>query len=385
MERFTGWLKEHPILSGVLVLAAIFLFVILRRGGGSQPVSSGPSEALQAAQMQAGLQQAQIDAASNANTQGLNAALAAKGLDTSAQMDAIHTLAQAQTDQAVIGAGSSNYQASLAADVANHQTTASLTASLAATDASLALGTTQANDALQGLQAQYSSATDIAQINATGATDIAGIQADVTKAGFAEDLSKQRDIDAASIAINGQNTSRDVSVAGINADVAKTGFWDSLQAVLSNNATATAINDSNNQTAIAVTQIGANRDVTINGQNTSRDVDVAQITSDAGIANTKTIADLYSQLIDAQHDIANNQISATSTLQENLLQDFHTTDFNRGGQGGANQVAAWSALFGQPTVGAAAEQAGGGGFNWGNLLTGIGNLLGGAGKVVAAV
>src|SRR6266567_1924840 len=76
------WVKEHPYLSGGIVLGAVILFFLLRGSGSggarSAPASAGgPSEALQAAQLQASTQLQMSQNAGTAQTNLVNAQVAA--------------------------------------------------------------------------------------------------------------------------------------------------------------------------------------------------------------------------------------------------------------------------------------------------------------------
>jgi hypothetical protein len=77
MEKVITWVKNNPLLAGGAAIGALLLFALLGRSNQTQVVSSGPSEAIQAASIQADsqLQSAKIAASSQSDL--LSAQLAA--------------------------------------------------------------------------------------------------------------------------------------------------------------------------------------------------------------------------------------------------------------------------------------------------------------------
>src|SRR5579872_6681712 len=178
-----NWVREHPYLSGSLIVAVIILFLVLRGRSSSsssaQQVSQGgPSDALQAAGLQAQTQQSAISA------QVALGQIAANSQDTATQ---------AARDVAL---------SKVAADFQSQQ-----------------FGTAAA---LQAAQAGYMSQVDLADIsagrdislshdqlaavgiNASAAVDIAGIQGDVTKAQTAAALAAQENTNLTALQISTQ-------------------------------------------------------------------------------------------------------------------------------------------------------------------------------------
>lgn len=403
-----AWIKEHPFLAGGLTLGLLFLFIALRNASSSSVssgavVQSGPSDALQAAALSANLQQQQTQTAAQVQNHVVDVAGAVQSqqssdqltaLNTAAvtQLSAINTQAQAQTDQATILAGATTAQAQIAAGVANTRTQADV--ATAQITGGFSFAAAQANAAAAETEALSTNATNLAAIQAQvgGNVSIAGIQANrdlglaTTAAGVTDlqtndALSAQKDIDTASILNNRTNGTTQIALGNLSANVQNNTIAAQLAGLLNTNSTNLAITNSNNGTIHDVTQINANRDVNIAAATTAQ----TQINADAGTAQNNTVAALYQHLIDVNGNITSDQINANYNLQSSILQDFNTTDFNRGGQGGANQVAAWSSLLGAPAVGQAAEAAGGTGFNWGSFLTGLGNLFAGVGKGATGV
>lgn len=197
------WIREHPYLSGGLVLAVVVLFVVLRRGGSSAQQSSagGPSEALQAAGLQAGVQ---------------NSAISAQ-------------VAQTQ----------------LQANSADAATSAAQTVALAKIGADLQGSEYNAAAALQAQQAGYAAAVASTSLTTAAGVQVAGIQAnrDITLGGYGVDIAQiqaSRDV-----TINQQNTGAAVDIAGIQGDVTKAQTAAALAATENTNATALGISTVN--------------------------------------------------------------------------------------------------------------------------------------------
>jgi hypothetical protein len=402
-----AWIKAHPFLAGGLTLGLLFLFIALKNSSSSSAgqqvaTTGGPSDALQAASLAANVQQQQTQVAAQVQTHAVDVAGALQSqqstdaltaLTTSGayQLSAINTQAQAQTDQAGILANASIAQGKIAQAVAANQNASDI--QRAQITGGFSFAAAQAAAAAQETETLSTNASQLAAIQAQvgGDVSIAGIQANrdlglaTTAAGVADiqsgnALSAQKDIDTASILNNRSDNSTSIALKTLDTNVQNNSISAWLAGMLDTNKTNLAITNSNNGTIQNVTQINANRDVNLAGITTAATTAQTLINANSADNETNTIAQLYQHLIDVNGNIATDQINSNYNLQSSILADFHTTDFNRGGQGGANQVAAWSALLGQPAVGAAAEQAGGQGFNWGNFLTGLGNLFAGIGK-----
>lgn len=217
------WIKEHPYLSGGLVLAVIVLILVLRRAASSTPVgsvaqASGPSDAVTTAGIAAQAQQSQVDAqASVANntlaTQYAVAQLQAQNVDnqTAAARDVAlqNILTQGQTAQY---ATSGNVQIAQSSDAAN--------VAIANTNASAAVAQT-------GIQAQVAALTvndQLAAVENTNATSlgVAQIQGDVTNNQTAAALSLGLAQTKAAVDINGQNVSGAVAINANNNATAQT-------------------------------------------------------------------------------------------------------------------------------------------------------------------
>lgn len=404
------WIKAHPFLAGGLTLGLLFLFVALRNSSSSAAPSvsaGGPSDALQAASLAANVQQQQTQAQLTAQTHVVDVAgaiqsqqstdqLSALNTASADQLSAINTQAQAQTDQAVVLTSAQTAQARIAAGIVATQSQADITKaqitggfSFAAAQVVAAAAETEAlsgNATALGIaQAQIGGQVSIAGISANAAEALATTQAGVSDLQTSDALLAQRDIDNVSVLNNRTNGQTQIALGTLSAGVQNNSIAAYLAGLLDTNKTNLAVTNSNNGTIQNVTQINANRDVNLAGITTAATTAQTLINANSADSETNTLASLYQHLIDVNGNIATSQINATSTLQNNILADFNGTDFNRGGQGGANQVAAWASLLGQPSVGAAAENAGGAGFNWGNFLTGLGNLFAGVGKGATGV
>lgn len=239
------WVKQHPYLSGTLALFLVVLFFVLRgRSGGSAAAGraigpSGPSDALQAASLQAQVQQQGVQAAADAQSQTTAAALAV-------------ALAQNQTQ----------------AD-----------ATTAARDVALQ------NIFTAGETAQYGSAAQLAAVNSTNAAQV-NIADTAAQAG---------------VQIAGIGAGRDITIAGIQGDVTKFGYAAQLQGLIDTNRTsvdlgtlqlaglmdtnksAVQVNLQNNETSrLGITTQGATQQLAIS---TVGDVQKLGIMADFGLAS----------------------------------------------------------------------------------------------------
>jgi hypothetical protein len=320
-----AWIKQHPYLTGSLVLGLLVLYLILRgarSGGGTSTViqSGGASDALQAAQLQATVQGNAIQAGADVQNNALAAALAAKSIDASTTLG----VAGAQRDVALAGINAG-------AETADTQTAALLASNQAAFAADL-----------QKTAIQTGGQVSIANTVAGAQVQIAGIQAPVQMAAIDAAVKTQADIDKTS-----------VDLATIN-------------------------------------EAGA---VTINGQNTARDTNVAQIQGNtlfgiadlqAGVQNNMINSETFLQgkALDIQGTLDQNTIEAHSAAINQFFQSLNSGVFNKGGEGGQNQTQVTTSLFGTPTPGATPGSPVAG---FGSFLAGLGQALFGGAKLAAAV
>jgi hypothetical protein len=255
------WMKRHPYLTGGLILAVIVLFFLFRRRSSSTAVtgSTGPSEALQAAnlsaqtqtqtaQLAAGVQQSQIAAAAEAHAGDVQAALAAKQLDTAAQVQLATIAGQSYLSALTI-------QGKTATDVASLEAQGNIAG---------------AQYAFQTAQVQQGGQVQIAGINAGAAVSVAGIQAELESHKADVALSAQQSMDAAKLGLARIQSTTDIhgidaatSVAFHQADIAyKINATNNQTARLANvNLTAVQKLAINTQGSVAKTAIGASRDV----------------------------------------------------------------------------------------------------------------------------
>ena len=188
-ERIKNWVEDHPLLAGGLVILLVVLFFVVRRavsgGGGSQVVQGGPSEALQAANLQAGVQTQAIQAQADTQNAQLQAQLAALQIQSGTALQ-IAQLQQQEKMQETVTQG----------DVA----------SLAS------------NNQLQAAIAAIGGQVSATQIGADRDVAVAGIQSATQIHGYDVQLAIQKDIDAAGVSVAGIQTGGAVDIAGINAN-----------------------------------------------------------------------------------------------------------------------------------------------------------------------
>jgi len=187
-----NWLEEHPYLTGGLVLAVIVLFLVLRgrSSASASTVQAGPSDALQAASLQAQVQQQSVQAAADVQNNQTGAALAAHLADV---------------------------QASLAA--------------IAATKTiELQKITTEGNTAVYGARAGLEAvqSTNLAQADIADTASTAGVQ------------------------IAGISANRDIQIAGIQAPVSLAAIQANLAAVESTNQTSLGVAGINANAAVNI-------------------------------------------------------------------------------------------------------------------------------------
>lgn len=113
-EQTKEWVEKHPYLTGSLALALILLFWLMRRSSSTaqtqQVVSTGPSESLQALELQAGTQVQTAQLQAQTQVAAYNAALNATQLTTAAQTTQDQLAAQVQLQSILSGADVANFQ-----------------------------------------------------------------------------------------------------------------------------------------------------------------------------------------------------------------------------------------------------------------------------------
>lgn len=322
------WVKEHPYLTGGLVLGLIVFYFIFKAVAGSSGTSqsdqsgttvvqgsSGASDAVQQAQIAAGASVANTQAAATANSNQLAAALAAAQIDANTQT----TLGGYAQNVAL---GQSNYQAQTALGLSSDQ---------------LAAVNSQVTGAVDMTTIQANRDITINSQNVGGAVTIAGTQAQATMYGYATALAGQKDIDSTSLAINGQNTQAAIAINGQNTstDLAKT---------VNTNQAVVDVTNSNNAASIANTQATAN--VYINQTNANANVQNNLINTSAGLQNS---------LQNQNFALATAQAGYNKNIADQLMSQISSGVYNKGGQGGANNISALNTFLGAPTISTAAQ------------------------------
>lgn len=203
-------IKKHPAAAvGVLALGLLILYLLVGSGGGaSAATSTGPSEGLQVAELNAatGLAQSQLAAQSNDK-----------------QIEAATNIASLSANAALLGKYSDN-------DTARAIAGLDATTKNRGIDASVALGTKQIDATTAQTLAQFKQAVDIAAI--TSAVNVEGIRAN-------------RDTGIASI----------TALSDANKYTAQLGAQTSQ--LISNNQASVAKNKSNNDFFGNILGIGA--------------------------------------------------------------------------------------------------------------------------------
>lgn len=320
------WIKEHPYLTGGAVIGAIILYILIsdRGSSGATVVSTGPSEAMQAANLQAQVQSQGAQLAYQASANQVGAALQAKQIDAATQQfvaerSAEVALTKLATDKAMTLAG---FQTQLAAVQSSNE---------------------------------YAYRETESQIG--GQVKIAGIQADVQKLQAQNALTAQLDVNKTQIKL------ADIS-SNLQQSLAQTDYYKSTNLASINLAL---------QEHLAETS--ANRDITIAGFQK----DVA--TKTLGVQQAKDWLDSYTQqqknyydfsvaqnYIDtsgavsiyetnAQRDLLSQALENQGKVQQSLAQQLASGVFNKGGEGGANQVAVVGAITGFPFLDAPSQAA----------------------------
>jgi hypothetical protein len=310
------WIKEHPYLSGGLLLGLVVLFFVFKGSGSSagapaQASASGPSEGLQATALQTGAQVQVAQIGANAHANEINAQLA--GLQISKGVE----LQEAQLKQQE--------------DLQNIVTSGQV--QLHTTDAALA-----------SVQAQIGGQVQLADVNANRDMTIAGIQGDVMRAGYEEATKQQGIISSAAteqtrltaetqqqIAEYQYQTQHDI----ISGDVEKTRIAGDVQNYQTWAGVTAHVTDSNNARYLA-TDLAADQ--------------LAAFTAHEGTVQHGQ--DIYG-------DLMGHQLENQHQISDELIALVQSGQINKGGAGGANQVQLISSIFGSSPVPGATETSGG--------------------------
>jgi hypothetical protein len=320
------WIREHPYLSGTLAVFLVVLFLVFRAR------SSGGSAA---AQVQSG------------PSEGLQAA-------------SLQAQVQTQGIQA-------------ASDIQSQQTAAALAAHLADVEAQNATTSAARTVALQniltsGETQQYATA---AQLQASQSHDLSQADIAATVAGA------QVEIAGFQIPLAQIGSQRDIALAGIQAPILEAQIAAALEATKSTNATS-----------VDLATINANRDTTLNAQTIGGAVDIA--TLQTGVQNNyiNTQGFLASKTLDVTHDLEAANLNYNKNTLDQILAQLQAGTYNKGGEGGANQVQIVTSIFGKTTAPGVIEPGNSPASiisSFGTLFAGLGQGLMGGAKVAAAV
>jgi hypothetical protein len=283
------WIEEHPLLAGIgVLLFVVLLFVLLRRGGGSaQVIQTGPSENLQAAQLNAAVQLATLNYEANYRGSALAAAIAGKKID-------------AQTTLAVSGAQKDVALTGILADKATqiHQQDTTLQATQYAT---------------QGIVQQQTIISD-------AAIKQSGIQAEVINNQTRAALEAQGIISKATV---------DVASIGAQTDQAK--IAAALAAIHDTNDANVRLGIDTNATVSNVAKLGSQTAVDL----ATLDATTKQLAINQG-------ATVANNFIDTQAVVANHYIDTQGSLQSQkatIVSNLVSSgQINKGGEGGKNQA-----------------------------------------------
>lgn len=302
------WIKAHPYIAGLAALSIVILLWVVTRTGSTQVVqgATGPSDALQAAQLAAQVHASDAQAATNQQQTEINAALAAK------QIDANTALAVAQAQR----------------DALDRQTVGSETIAQRQVDAATAV----ANAQRDANEAQTAAAKDIAAQQAGVQT--AGINAGVQIAGIQSQV-QLANISAQLAAVKSTND----TALGINADnnvTTRFGLAASKEVDLQQLADGLILGLDNNQTAIRITQSNNDTKTVIDAQDNSSADFIASLAASLGITqsnnNTKVSLAGIQGTVDIaglQAGVQNNFIAANLQLGQGALDlAWHNTDVN---------------------------------------------------------
>lgn len=293
-HRIKEWIVSHPYLSGGLILV-IVLYFVLRNSSSSSGQAQSYTTGPSNAQLAADAQNNATAAQASVQNNALAAAVAAKQIDSNTTLG----VAAAQVDLGKTQAGDA-----LAAS--NNLAAAQLAAIQAQVGGQVQghMLDDQASVAIAGLN--YGSQVQIAQIGSNTQLGLATIQAPILELQLNNQLAAQKDIDATSLGI-------------------------------------ATVNDQSQ--------------VTINSQNTNRDITVNQSNND--VLNQKTAADLqttlhgqdiqgniYTDLIDTQGHLASQTEADKKNVYDQVLAGINGGVYNKGGAGGVNQISALATLTG---------------------------------------
>lgn len=354
------WLKEHPYLAGVAVLAAVVLYFVLQKSGGSSGgiAVTGPSDAILQAQISANTATEQAQTAQNAHTQDLEAALQQQILQGRSAVDLATTTGATQEQLAQLANQGTAQQIAGAVSIAGITT----------------------GGAIQQTQIQSSTAESLATT-----------QADVQAAEIQAQLDAQLNDNSTAESINSTNNQTAIQQAQLQQVVSLTSLQDQLNAILNTNATQLSSSTDSNKTALQ-----------INSQNVARDSDLATINADtsttvaslnAGVQNNaiqanatvqeQTIAEQLQAIIEQ----VTGQLQAQSSQEAYQTQTIAGVNSNLGGLSQTNRAALFQTELGAPSTGAVVSSSSNAASAAGTsaLFQFLSTLVNGATKITGAV
>jgi hypothetical protein len=395
----TSWIpdivKEHPWATGGIVFGVgIGGYLLLHYSGGSSESDSsgttGSSLATQNAELQAALQAAQIQAESTTadNTTSAQSAIYSQQISATQESTDAATTAQLNEDLAYYQAqvATINAQSGAQVQVAQLQAQSSVQLQTAADQTSLDIA--QSNNGTALAIAQTNGQVSLGEAQLQAQTSIAGINAGVTENGVNNQTAQYIANLQAGVDINSSNNATALGTVQSNnaANVAALQSNNALAAVVNTNATQWSENDEDLKTqynellqsnaASEQEQIQAlNATQNINASNNATTLSVAQI--QAGVANhqidaTESAADLadtleagvYNNYINTAGQVTEDETNVAAQaydyntgLENAIISGINSGVYNKGGEGGANQVAALAALLNQSGIGTAAENS----------------------------
>jgi hypothetical protein len=324
-----SFITERPWLSaGIVALGGIVLYLYMRSGSSGSDVApvNGTSITYQ----------------TNPNADAISAQYSLQ----QEQMGMQYTLAQgdlnlrlAQIQAAVIASGNET------------QSNADYYAMLKSIEA----GNNQTE--VQIAQLQTSTSVDIQESSDAAAVAIARIAGDVSILDSNNEL--KTNLAALDVRSNADRLNAELST--LQLQLASEAAANQLAANLEY-TTITAnrditINEQNVGGAVAINQQNVNGAVAINEQNVGGAVAINEQNTIAYRAAVEAAAGVQNNYIDTTGDLISQQLSNQARLDESILQQLGYGNFNKGGDGGRNQVSVVGALLGDTAIGVSAQSA----------------------------
>jgi hypothetical protein len=318
MPGIEAWASEHKAVAigGAIVLFGGF-WLLMRpaaqsAGAAVQYVQSGPSDAVQEAQIAASASQASTQAAAYASAQQT----------------------QAQYATALAQLHSSDFQTQIAGNVAEYHDASTLTGTEAGIQGQVDL----ADYASQVAEGQTAAQVTIAQSANQTQEDINQQNQQTQQLQISSQADSYREQLAADTTINLQNTT--------------------LQARLADTAAGVINNQTASTTAINLAGIGAGRDVSLANIGANRDISLANTAGavTVGLAGINATETNTSEAIAATQSIEEGNTAYHTNLADKVIGLISSGAVNKGAEGGTNQASVLNGLItgnasAPPTVG----------------------------------